>query len=102
MRRSVRRIRRRFFAACFMFLFTVTVIAGHSMLTTLAEEEKPKTVPYYSSIEIQGRGQSLGDCKPLPEGKPFDDRGVCGEAEANEHPSRGYDPCGSSPDYCLL
>ncbi len=42
MRRSVRRIRRRFFAACFMFLFTVTVIAGHSMLTTLAEEESPR------------------------------------------------------------
>ena len=101
MRRSVRRIRRRFFAACFMFLFTVTVIAGHSMLTTLAEEEKPKTLPYYSSIEIQ-EGDSLWYCKPLPEGKPFDDRGVCGEAEANEHPSRGYDPCGSSPDYCLL
>ena len=58
MRRSVRRIRRTFFAACFMFLFTVTVIAGHSMLTTLAEEEKPKIVPYYSSIEIQ-EGDSL-------------------------------------------
>lgn len=58
MKRSIRRTRRHFFVSCFMLLTLVIAVTGHSMLTTLAEEEPVKGTPYYSSIEIQ-EGDSL-------------------------------------------
>lgn len=58
MKRSVRRTRRRFFASCLMLLTLVIAVTGHSMLTTLAEEEPVDGIAYYSSIEIK-EGDSL-------------------------------------------
>lgn len=49
---------RRFFIGCFSFLFSVTLFAGHSMVTSLAKEEYHDRTAYYKSIRIQS-GDSL-------------------------------------------
>ena len=49
---------RRFFIGCFSFLLSVILFTGHSMVTSLAEDESSGLTAYYKSIQIQS-GDSL-------------------------------------------
>lgn len=63
-----KKTKRRLIIICFAVLLFVSIVMGHTKLTSMAKEERSMAAPYYKSIRIQEGDSLLGIAGQYREG----------------------------------